>query len=124
LTGPQVPAGPGRAAFVLANRTINRGLLVLLRTPGLHHTVSHGVAEITVTGRRSGRPVTLPVFYRQRDGVVRIHVALPGNKLWWRNLQGAGAPVRLRLRGRALSGHGEVDRRSDHPVVVVRLDPA
>jgi hypothetical protein len=45
---------------------------------------------------------------------VRITVGWPEHKRWWRNLTGAGAPVRIRLRGVERSGQAIVrgDERS------------
>ena len=113
------PQGP----FGVFNRTLNGGLVAMLRTPRVHHVVSHFVAEISVTGRRSGRTISLPVFFRQRGDVVRIHVAMAKHKLWWRNLSGAGAPVVARLRGQLRSGHGQVElSKRGGVIVVVSLD--
>jgi hypothetical protein len=116
---------PGHAPFALFNRTVNVGLVALLRAPILHHLVSHGVAEITVTGRRSGLSRTLPVFYRQQGDTVRIQVAMAQRKLWWRNLRDPGAEVHLLLRRRARSGYATLERPDgNHVLVLVHLDPA
>src|SRR3954471_23711964 len=108
--------------LALAHSVLNPTLGVLLRSP-LHRLVSGGLVLITVTGRRSGREFTFPVSYQQDGEVVRIGVGWPEQKQWWRNLRGAGAPVRLRLRGRARSGHGVVEgNERDGVVVVITLD--
>jgi F420H(2)-dependent quinone reductase len=94
-----------RARWRVFNRTANQAVRLLLRSP-LHSFVSRQLALITVTGRRSGREFTIPVSYHQ-DGSerVRINVGWPDQKLWWRNLRGEGARVRLSIRGANREGH-------------------
>ncbi len=67
---------------------------------------------------------TFPVGYRRDGDRVTIGVALPQRKVWWRNLLGEGAPVRLRIRGADRAGHAVVrgDERSG-VTVEVTLDP-
>jgi hypothetical protein len=95
----------GHAPFALWNRSGNRAVRLLLRSP-LHPLLSRRLALITVTGRRSGLEHTLPVAYRREGERVAIPVMWPERKLWWRNLRG-GAPVRLVLGGAPLSGTAE-----------------
>jgi hypothetical protein len=96
----------GHAPFAVWNRSGNRLIAVLLRSP-LHGMLSSRLALITVTGRRSGVEHTLPIMYEREGSTVTIPVMWPERKLWWRNLRG-GAPVRLRLRGEDLPGRAEV----------------
>ena len=112
----------GHAPFALWNRTGNRAVALLLRSP-LHPVVSRQLALITVTGRRSGKDYTFPVGYRRAGERVTIPVGWPARKLWWRNLRG-GAWVRLRLGGEQRSGLANVrgDERSG-VLVEVQLDP-
>ena len=89
---------------MLLNRAGNPLVIALLRSP-LHGLLSRGVALVTVVGRRSGRPHTLPVQFAARaDGVYLL--SWPDRR-WWRNLEGGG-PVTLRIRGRTLAGEAEV----------------
>jgi F420H(2)-dependent quinone reductase len=115
-------APAGHAPFAWWNRSGNRVVALLLRSP-LHPLVSRQLALITVTGRRSGRQHTLPVGYKQSDERLTIPVLWPQRKLWWRNLRD-GAPVRLRLRGADRGGqaHASVDD-SGAVTVEVLLDP-
>jgi|SRR5271166_186208 len=94
----------GHAPFAIWNRSGNRAVELLLRSPA-HRLASGHLLLITVRGRRSGREHTLPVGYRQDGELLRIPVMWPERKLWWRNLREA-APVRVRLRGREVSGSG------------------
>jgi hypothetical protein len=95
----------GHLPFAIWNRTGNRLVTLLLRS-SLHPLASGRLALITVTGRRSGRAITLPVGYRRDDGHLRIPVVFPERKLWWRNLRG-GAAVTIRLRGEDRRGRAE-----------------
>ena len=94
----------GHAPFAVFNRVGNPAIALVLRSP-LHALASRQLALITVTGRRSGRAYTFPVGYRRDGDVVTIGVGWPQRKLWWRNLTGAGAPVRMRIRGAEHAGH-------------------
>jgi len=60
---------------------------------------------ITVTGRKSGRPITTPVNYYQEGDT--LWVISNRERTWWRNLKG-GTPVKLHLRGQDVNGTGEV----------------
>ena len=114
------PAGHG--PFAVFNRVGNPAVRLLLRSP-LHPVLSGQLALITVTGRRSGRSYTIPVGYRREGDVVVVPVGWPERKLWWRNLRGEGAPVRLRLRGRDHEGHAVAQGDEREGVrVVVTLD--
>ena len=112
-------APPGHTPFAVFNRVGNPAVRLLLRSP-LHRLASAQLALITVTGRRSGRTFTIPVGYSQEGGSVRIPVGWPERKLWWRNLRGEGAPVRLRIRGREVAGHA-VARGDEREGVVVEV---
>ena len=112
----------GHAPFAVFNRVGNPGIRVLLNSP-LHAPLSGQLALITVTGRRSGRTFTFPVGYQRAGNIVNIGVGWPERKLWWRNLLGAGAPVRVRVRGNDYSGHAAARGDEEHGVTVeVRLD--
>ena len=112
----------GHAPFALWNRTGNRAVAVLLRSP-LHRLLSGQLALISVTGRRSGHSYTFPVGYRRAGDRVTIPVGWPARKVWWRNVRG-GARVRLRMGNEERSGLADVrgDERSG-VIVEVQLDP-
>jgi len=76
----------------------------LLRSP-LHGPVSNSIVLITVTGRKSGRPITTPINYvREGDTLTTISFR---ERTGWRNLRG-GAPIVVRLNGRDMKGSGTV----------------
>ncbi len=113
---------PGHAPFALWNRSGNRVVAALLRSP-LHPLVSRRLALISVTGRRTGAQHTFPIGYRETNGALAIPVMLPQRKLWWRNLRD-GAPVGLRLRGEDRTGQGRAIVNDRGGVTVeVLLDP-
>lgn len=75
----------------------------ILRSP-LHGMLSGTMLLMTVTGRKSGKPYTLPVNYvATGEGLL---VLSQRDRTWWRNLRG-GAPVQLVLRGKAFEAQGE-----------------
>lgn len=76
----------------------------LLRSP-LHFIVSRMYVLITVTGRKTGKQYTTPVQYALRGET--LYTITSEGYTWWKNLRG-GAPVQLRLRGKARSGQAEV----------------
>lgn len=81
----------------------------LLRSP-LHGMMSGSTLLVTVTGRKTGRPYTLPISFHQSGDTLTLITRR--DKSWWRNVQG-GAPVRLRLRGQEVAAHAEVVEMSE-----------
>lgn len=83
------------------------------------------LAVITYRGRRSGTVRSLVVGYEREGDEVRLGVAFPDRKTWWRNFTGEGHPLTIRLDGVDRTGHA-VARRGDDGLVhlTVRLDPA
>jgi deazaflavin-dependent oxidoreductase (nitroreductase family) len=73
----------------------------MLKTPGVQRFLGRAIALLTVTGRRSGRPITLPISY-ERDGDSVVLVTKRA-RVWWRNLE-ANPVVRLRLAGKEHTG--------------------
>lgn len=76
----------------------------ILRSP-LHRILSKNTMLITVTGRKSGRPITTPVNYVHIGNVLSI--TSYRQRTWWRNLRG-GAPVTLRLLGKDIHATANV----------------
>jgi len=97
----QPPSARAHAPFAFWNRTGNRLVAVLLRSP-LHGLADRRLVLITVTGRLSGRSYTLPVMYERNGRVIEVPVMWPERKRWWRNLR-EEADVTL---------HGLADRRA------------
>jgi deazaflavin-dependent oxidoreductase (nitroreductase family) len=76
----------------------------ILRSP-LHGMLSKNTMLVTVTGRKSGKPITTPVSYVRIGDV--LSVTSFRHRTWWRNLRGS-APVTIRLQGQDLRATGEV----------------
>jgi deazaflavin-dependent oxidoreductase (nitroreductase family) len=93
----------------------NQFMKATLRSP-LHRLLSGGLALITVTGRKSGKPYTTPVNYLRRGD--RLSIVSFRSRTWWRNLRG-GAPVTLRLQGEDVKGWATVVE--DYPAVAAAL---
>ena len=108
----------GRVSIIdLMNKLANPTMKVVLRSP-LHGLVSNGVMLITVSGRRSGRQYTTPVNYVREGNTLTVFSRR--NRSWWRNLRG-GAPVTTRVRGRELTGFGEVDAADSEAIAAALL---
>ena len=93
----------------------NDFVIAILKSP-LHWILSGNMMVLTVTGRKSGRPITLPVSY-YRDGNV-LWISSKLDRQWWHNLI-EGGMVLLHFRGRDMEGKGELVRNPDK--VVERL---
>ncbi len=117
--------GVGVKPFQRMARPVNAVVAPLVNSPRWGWLVGRFMAVITYTGRRSGRTITTPVGYSRRgEDVLRIRVEFPDKKVWWRNFQGEGGPISLRLRGDERVGHAAADRDDRGRVTVtVHLDP-
>ena len=87
-------------------------------------TVGGTLTMVTYRGRRSGKVVSIPVGDEHEGDEVRIGVAMPDKKTWWRNFTGEGHPIAIRLDGVDRTGHA-VARRGDDGLahLTVALDP-
>ena len=81
---------------------INPVMAWLLKSP-FHSLVSKNMLLITVTGRKSGKPITTPTAYLREDNTLWI-ISQRSSK-WWRNLR-EGANVMVVLGGKSIQGHG------------------
>ncbi len=68
------------------------------------HAVMGDTMLLTVTGRKTGRKIEVPVNYYQEGN--NLWVVSRRERTWWRNLL-RGGEVTLRLHGRELRGYGE-----------------
>jgi hypothetical protein len=76
-------------------------MIRVLRSP-FSRLVDRGLMLVTVSGRHSGRPYTLPVQYVQDGRTLWVYAGGAG-KTWWRNLIG-GADIFVLLRRRTYVG--------------------
>lgn len=95
---------------------LNRAMRRILRSR-LSRLVDRGVMLVTVSGRHTGRPYTLPVQYVEDGDVVWILVGASHHKTWWRNLVDGGR-VDLVMRGHLRQGRGQAHTFDQHPAVV------
>jgi len=77
----------------------------VLRSP-LHGILSNGTMLITVTGRKTGKKITLPVGYYCEDG--SLWILTSRDRTWWRNLE-YGAEVSLLMKRKQLKAFAEAD---------------
>ena len=75
----------------------------VLRGP-LHGLLDSETMLITITGRKSGKSITMPVNY-VREGDT-LWVTSTRERKWWRNLRG-GAPATLLLKGKEVAARSE-----------------
>ncbi len=101
-TAPQ-PRQKRMTALRLANPIVR----TILRSP-FHGMLSRHLMLITIRGRRTGRPFTLPVGYLQEGDTVLVLIGEPERKTWWRNLEGGSTAVQVLLRGRTMEAVGDV----------------
>lgn len=101
---------------------VNAVIMAASGLPVIGGCIRSHVAPITYTGRKSGRTFTLPVGYRISGDTVRITVAAPGEKSWWRNFLGEGAPMSIQFED-VRTGHAVATRDGRGRVeVVLQLD--
>ncbi len=89
--------------FKLLSPIVNAVVKRILRSP-LHSPLSKRLLLITFAGRKSGKTYTTPTSY-VREGQ-DIIIFSERNRRWWRNLEG-GAPVEVRVQGKARKGSAE-----------------
>ncbi len=92
----------------------NDFVVFALRSP--LHALMGPTMLVTVTGRKTGRKITVPVNYYQ-DGS-DLWIVSSRNRTWWRNLLNGGE-VEVRLRGQDRNGIAEV--LQDEPAVAAQL---
>ncbi len=83
---------------------VNFFMKTLVNSP-LHPLLGKSFAVITVTGRKTGKPIETPVNVVRLGGTLTV-ISLR-NRTWWRNLRG-GRTARLRHVGKRLPVRGEV----------------
>lgn len=108
------------AILATVNKAGNRFVLPLISGSALgRQTFGRVIGIVGYTGRRSGKEITLPVAYFRKGDTVKIGVAQPESKRWWRNFLGEGAPITLTLAGATHTGHAVAHRDEKGRVTVV-----
>jgi hypothetical protein len=100
----------------------NRFMTFALRSP-LQRLVP-GTMLIEFNGRKSRKLIAVPVNYLRQDGI--LYTVSLRHRTWWRNLIG-GAPVTVRLQGRAIAAMAEAltdpQAVADSLQTLIRLAP-
>lgn len=91
----------------IAYVVINPLMKLILRSP-FHGKVSGNLMLLTFTGRKTGKQYTVPVGYVEMEGGLMVFT----ESNWWRNFQG-GAAVRLRYKGRDVTGKAAIVEDAD-----------
>lgn len=86
-------------------RFLNAVVKLILLSP-LHPLASGSVLLLTFSGRKSGRPYTVPLGYMREERAIVCFTSGEWST-WWKNLRG-GVPVTARVQGRKLAGEAEV----------------
>jgi len=81
---------------------LNRIVLAVLHTP-LRFLLDPGICELSFAGKRTGKPIRLPVIYAHHEATVAVLVGDAEHKTWWRNFS-SPRPVDVRIK--AATHHG------------------
>ncbi|MCA0156509.1 hypothetical protein LB823_09885 [Tsukamurella sp. M9C] len=98
--------------FQRGAKLFNTAFTPLLSLPVVGPALGKSMVTISYTGRKSGKPFSLPVAYQRKGDEVVIGVAMPEQKQWWRNFLGEGADLTLHFAdgdraGRAVATSGD-----------------
>jgi hypothetical protein len=83
--------------------------------------MSGAMTIVTYVGRKSGKTFSTPVGYKRTGEGVRIMVALPDQKQWWRNFEGDGGELTVLLDKQQRTGHAVAKRSGKQVLVNVAL---
>jgi deazaflavin-dependent oxidoreductase (nitroreductase family) len=81
---------------------LNKIVLAVLHTP-LRFLLDPGICQLSYAGRKTGKPVRLPVIYARDEATVAVLVGDARHKTWWRNFR-SPRPVELRIKAATLHG--------------------
>ena len=98
-------------------KVVNPIVKAILRSP-LHRLFSKMLMVLTFTGRKSGRPYTIPVGYQVESVPAGDTLIVFSHHNWWKNLRG-GKPVTVRVQGKRYEGIATP--RTDEEAVLQRV---
>ncbi|MBI5301323.1 MAG: nitroreductase family deazaflavin-dependent oxidoreductase [Chloroflexi bacterium] len=87
--------------FMQFFNAINRSLL----QSSLHGILSRDTMLVEFAGKKSGKTFSTPVNYVRDDNTLVFTSRTA--RSWWKNLRG-GAPVRVWVKGKPMTGHAQV----------------
>lgn len=85
--------------FQRSAAAVNTVVMAVMKLPVLERLLGRSMGILTYTGRKSGRKITLPLAIRHRGDHLKIAVAMPDKKTWWRNFSTEGGRVDVELGG-------------------------
>ncbi|WP_415973276.1 nitroreductase/quinone reductase family protein [Rhodococcus sp. 077-4] len=106
--------------FQKSAAAFNKVFTVVMKAPVLDRVLGRSMGILTYTGRKSGKKFSLPVAYRRTGDHVKVGVAMPDKKNWWRNFENDGGRVDVDLGGVHHSGRA-VATRDDRGRVTVDI---
>ncbi|MFT3714986.1 MAG: hypothetical protein QM774_03300 [Gordonia sp. (in: high G+C Gram-positive bacteria)] len=110
--------------FQKVAKQINRVTTPLLSAPVVGPLLGKSMAEITYTGRKSGKTFHLVVNYKRKaDDEILVGVAAADQKTWWRNFYPDPAPILIKLDGVDRAGTAVAKRTDKGTGVRIILQP-
>ncbi|WP_377449359.1 nitroreductase/quinone reductase family protein [Rhodococcoides fascians] len=86
----------------------NKVFMVVMKAPVLDRVLDRVLGRsmgiLTYTGRKSGKRITLPLAISRKGEHLKVRVAMPDKKNWWRNFVDGGGRVDVDLGGVRYSG--------------------
>ncbi|MDV6263557.1 nitroreductase/quinone reductase family protein [Rhodococcoides yunnanense] len=109
--------------FQKSAAAFNRVFMVVMKVPVLDRVLGRSMGILTYTGRKSGKKISLPVAISRKGDHLKIGVAMPDKKNWWRNFMNNGGRVDVDLGGVQYAGLATATRDDRGRVFVdVALD--
>lgn len=110
-------------AFQKSAAAVNKVVMVVMKAPVLDKLIGRSMGVLTYTGRKSGKKVSLPVAISRKGDHLKIGVAMPDKKNWWRNFMNDGGRVDVDLGGVQYTGLATATRDDRGRVLVdIALD--
>jgi hypothetical protein len=90
--------------FQKSAAAFNKVFMVVMKAPVLDRVLGRSMGILTYTGRKSGKRIALPVAISRKGEHLKVRVAMPDKKNWWRNFVDGGGRVDVDLGGVRYSG--------------------
>ncbi|OZC71412.1 hypothetical protein CH251_16465 [Rhodococcus sp. 06-462-5] len=76
--------------FQKSAAAFNRVFMVVMKAPVLDRVLGRSMGILTYTGRKSGKKISLPLAIGRKGDHLKVRVAMPDKKNWWRNFTNDG----------------------------------
>ncbi|MGF0312906.1 nitroreductase/quinone reductase family protein [Rhodococcus sp. IEGM1428] len=90
--------------FQKSAAAFNRVFMVVMKAPVLDRVLGRSMGILTYTGRKSGKKISLPLAIDRKGDHLKVRVAMPDKKNWWRNFTNDGGRVDVDLGGVQYTG--------------------